>query len=207
MVLTRNCNQILKLSWLKAGARARSLSLSKFTRLAAIRLNHCFGFNMFKYCVYADGFFERLATILNKHSMIISDTNALDYMLSSLKKRKSVKVCSIVNSSKVAKLATCLNCTKSCVQLDVWAKMLSHIKRKNLIFAIATSPTSLLRLSELMRARIIKPSIIVACPVGFVNCNASKRLLWLNNFCETFLILRSRLGGVAFGAAIINSLT
>ncbi len=45
------------------------------------------------------------------------------------------------------------------------------------MFVIATSPTGLLRLLELMRARVVDPSVIIACPVGAVNCNVSKRKL------------------------------
>ncbi|XXN19794.1 MAG: precorrin-8X methylmutase [Candidatus Hodgkinia cicadicola] len=161
---------------------------------------------MFKYCVYTDGFFENLAAAANVGSFIVCDTNALSYMASSLRRHKSVKVCSIINSDKVCKLARYLGCTKSCIQLDVWVKILSYVRYKNLMFVIATSPTSLLRLLELVRARVLKPNSIIACPVGFVNSSVSKRMLWLSNLNESFLVIRGKLGGVAFGAAVLNSL-
>lgn len=170
-----------------------------------LRLCYCFGFNVFKYCVYSDGFLKCLLKILSEDSVIVSDTNALSCMLSPLLSAVRVRVYSIADSSKVVKLARRLRCTKSCVQLDVWVSLLSRVKHKNLVFAIATSPTSLLRLLELMRALTISPSAIIACCVGVVNCDVSKRKLWLSAFNVPFLLIRGKIGGAAFGAAVFNS--
>lgn len=174
------------------------------TRATVLRLCYCFGFNAFKYCVYSDGFLNHLLKILSEGSVIVSDTNALSCMLSSLLSAVRVRVCSVTHSSKVAKLAQRLRCTKSCAQVDVWASLLSRVKHKNLVFAIATSPTSLLRLLELMRALTLSPSAIIACCVGAVNCGVSKRKLWLSALNVPFLLIRGKVGGVAFGAAVLN---
>ncbi|XXN13868.1 MAG: precorrin-8X methylmutase [Candidatus Hodgkinia cicadicola] len=123
-----------------------------------------------------------------------------------VRKSYPIKVCSIVNSNKVAKLASKLKCTKSCIQLDVWSRVLLRIKRKKVAFVISTSPTSLLRLLELAGAALISPDVVIACPVGLVNCEISKRKLWLNQLGLPFLLIRGKMGGVAFGAAALNSL-
>ncbi|XXM93370.1 MAG: precorrin-8X methylmutase [Candidatus Hodgkinia cicadicola] len=176
------------------------------TRALALRLCYCSGFNAFKYCVYTDGFFKRLLAAISKNSLVIADTNALSCMLSSLAASIHVKVCSIISSSRVTNLARHLQCTRSCVQLDAWASLLPYIKRRNLVFVIATSPTSLLRLLELTNAHAIDPSAVIACPVGLINCNVSKRKLCLSKLNAPFLTIRGKIGGVAFGATILNSL-
>ncbi|AUG33827.1 Precorrin-8X methylmutase [Candidatus Hodgkinia cicadicola] len=203
--MARDGNQIMSLSLQYANVRLNCEYWTVLTRATILRLCYCFGFNVFKYCVYSDGFLRHLLKILSEDSMIVSDTNALGCMLSPLLSAVRVRVCSITDSDKVAKLARRLRCTKSCIQLDVWVSLLSRVKYKNLVFAIATSPTSLLRLLELVRALAISPSAIIACCVGVTNCNVSKRKLWLSAFNVPFLLIRGKAGGVAFGAAVLNS--
>ncbi|XXM90189.1 precorrin-8X methylmutase [Candidatus Hodgkinia cicadicola] len=198
----RSCSQIVSASLWRVSKRIGCVNWTECTWLAAYRLYHCFSFNLFRYCVYVDGFFEKLSAILNENSVVFTDTSALKHMLVA---KGTIKVYSIVGLNKIDRLARDLQCTKSCVQFDVLSILLTRIVHKKAVFVIATSPTSLLRLVELMRACVIAPSAIIACPVGLVNCDVSKRKLWFGRFKVPFLIVRGRMGGVAFGAAVLNS--
>lgn len=117
--MTRRASKIISLSLQHANVRLNCEHWATLTRSTALRLRYCFGFDVFKYCVYSDGFLSHLPKALSEHSVIVSDTNALSCMLSPLLRAVRVRVCSIINSSKVAKLARRLRCTKSCAQLDV----------------------------------------------------------------------------------------
>ncbi|XXN13843.1 MAG: hypothetical protein AAI978_00340 [Candidatus Hodgkinia cicadicola] len=61
----RNCKQITNLSFEYANRHVQHSSLLARTHTLALRLYHCFGFNVFKYCVYTDGFLDQLLAILN----------------------------------------------------------------------------------------------------------------------------------------------
>jgi precorrin-8X/cobalt-precorrin-8 methylmutase len=77
----------------------------------------------------------------------------------------------------------------------------------NAVFAVGNAPTALIRLSELMREGL-RPSLVVAVPVGFVNVVESKEEIF--SLCETYHIpaiaAMGRKGGSTVAAAICNAL-
>ena len=74
-----------------------------------------------------------------------------------------------------------------------------------LIFAIGNAPTALARLYELIHEGKLKPELIIAAPVGFVNVVQSKELI-LTLKDIPYIVARGRKGGSNIAACICNSL-
>ena len=76
---------------------------------------------------------------------------------------------------------------------------------RKLIFAVGNAPTALVRLYELIRERKIRPELIIAVPVGFVNVVQSKELI-LTLQDIPHIVARGRKGGSNIAACICNAL-
>lgn len=78
----------------------------------------------------------------------------------------------------------------------------------NAVFAIGNAPTALLALCDLMEGQALRPSLIIAVPVGFVNVVESKQRLFA--LCEEqgvpCIAAMGRKGGSTVAAAICNAL-
>ena len=75
------------------------------------------------------------------------------------------------------------------------------------VFAVGNAPTALLRLTELM-AQGLRPALIIAVPVGFVNVTESKKIVF--SACEKYgvpcIAAMGQKGGSSIAAAICNAL-
>jgi len=75
------------------------------------------------------------------------------------------------------------------------------------IFAVGNAPTALLELADRMEAGL-RPALVIAVPVGFVNVAESKERVW--EVCERYRIpaiaAMGRKGGSTVAAAICNAL-
>ncbi len=76
--------------------------------------------------------------------------------------------------------------------------------KKPCVFAIGNAPTALLALKELMDAGAVRPALIIAAPVGFVNVVESKELILRTPVPH--IVARGRKGGSGVAAAICNAL-
>lgn len=76
---------------------------------------------------------------------------------------------------------------------------------KKLIFAIGNAPTALIKLHELIRAGKVKPELIIAVPVGFVNVVQSKELI-MDLKDTPSIVAKGRKGGSNIAACICNAL-
>lgn len=78
-------------------------------------------------------------------------------------------------------------------------------KKEPLIFAIGNAPTALIQLHHMIREEGLKPELIIAAPVGFVNVIPAKELiLGLENI--PYIVARGRKGGSNIAACICNAL-
>lgn len=73
-----------------------------------------------------------------------------------------------------------------------------------LIFAIGNAPTALFSLSELIKAGKVKPSLIIAVPVGFVNILESKDEI--KTLGIPYIVANGRKGGSNIAATICNAM-
>ncbi len=174
-------------------------NLSLTTRLTACRINYSFGFDLFRYCVFTDGFFNCVHCLLNNDCNIYTDTDCLKCLL-----KQRFRNCTncILCADKTRTVDAVLACTRSCVQIDLLS-FLPNLYKSLLI--MATSPTGLFRIVELINRSSIAIGALIACPVGNVNTVLSKTKLLLCNFSFPLLVLRSKFGGISLAAALLNS--
>ena len=72
------------------------------------------------------------------------------------------------------------------------------------IFAIGNAPTALVSLHRLMEEGKLRPALIVAVPVGFVNVVESKELILASE--APHIVARGRKGSSSVAAAICNAM-
>lgn len=73
------------------------------------------------------------------------------------------------------------------------------------IFAVGNAPTALLRVIERMKDGGCRPALVIGLPVGFVNAEESKALLFQQHEIPYITIL-GRKGGSNLAAAVVNQL-
>ena len=79
----------------------------------------------------------------------------------------------------------------------------SRLEGDNII-AIGNAPTALIKLKELIDKGSIRPALIIAVPVGFVNVVAAKELIMQTDI--PLIVAKGRKGGSNVAAAICNAL-
>lgn len=103
----------------------------------------------------------------------------------------------------VAQAAQANGTTRAVAAVDRWAQ-----EHPNAIFAVGNAPTALLRMCELMEAGKLRPSLVIAVPVGFVNVVESKEAML--ELCRKLevpaIVAMGRKGGSTVAAAICNAL-
>lgn len=104
-----------------------------------------------------------------------------------------------MSDEDVAEEAQKRGVTRAFVSMEKAAKL-----QQPLIFAIGNAPTALIGLAELIEANQIRPELIIAVPVGFVNVVAAKELIMQTNMPN--ITARGRKGGSNVAAAICNAL-
>lgn len=104
-----------------------------------------------------------------------------------------------MSDEDVAEEAQKRGVTRAFVSMEKAAKL-----QQPLIFAIGNAPTALIGLAELIEANQIRPELIIAVPVGFVNVVAAKELIMQTNVPN--ITARGRKGGSNVAAAICNAL-
>ncbi|MCI8292081.1 MAG: precorrin-8X methylmutase [Hespellia sp.] len=76
---------------------------------------------------------------------------------------------------------------------------------QKLIFAVGNAPTALVSLYELIQSGKIRPELVIAVPVGFVNVVQSKELI-LSLADTPWIVAKGRKGGSNIAACICNAL-
>ena len=107
-----------------------------------------------------------------------------------------------MSDEDVAQAAKENGTTRAAACMDKAADL--HGKEK-LIFGVGNAPTALVRLWELIGGGKLKPELIIAAPVGFVNVVQSKELI-LTLADIPYIVARGRKGGSNIAACICNSL-
>ena len=79
-------------------------------------------------------------------------------------------------------------------------------KMDGAVLVIGNAPTALFRLLELARARILRPGLVIALPVGFVGATEAKAELLRDSAELDYITLSGRRGGSAMAVACANGL-
>ena len=105
-----------------------------------------------------------------------------------------------MSDEDVAKIAKENGSTRATASMDKAAAL-----GLNGIYAIGNAPTALVHLYELIEKGIVRPSLVIGVPVGFVNVVAAKELI-LSRKDIPSIVARGRKGGSNVAAAICNAL-
>lgn len=149
---------------------------------------------------FSAGAVEQALEALKNGAGIVTDTNmAAAGINQRVLKRLGGSVHCFMAEEDVAEEAKKRGVTRATVSMERAARLAGPM-----IFAIGNAPTALLCLDGLIRTEAIRPALVIAVPVGFVNVTESKeRILTAGVPC---IIARGRKGGSTIAAAICNAL-
>lgn len=137
-----------------------------------------------------------------KNPVIVTDTNMVFSGISTpfCKKFGIEKVCFMADSD-IAQTSKETGLTRAVCSID---KAVQLFKNRPVIFAIGNAPTALVRIRQLLDAKIFKPDFVIAAPVGFVNVIQAKNLILQSNL--DYIVANGRKGGSPIAATIINAI-
>lgn len=157
--------------------------------------------------VFSDNVVERALSAIRNGASIVTDTQMAKAGIN--KKRLAQyggKVYCFMSDGDVAREAEKNGTTRAAACMDKAAALCQDRSPDGgLIFAIGNAPTALARLYELVSEGKLKPELIIAAPVGFVNVVQSKELI-LTLKDIPYIVARGRKGGSNIAACICNSL-
>ncbi|PIM95778.1 Precorrin-8X methylmutase [Candidatus Hodgkinia cicadicola] len=194
----RWCLSIFALSWNIAVKAMPQCCYRPTMKWISTRLRHCFGYDVIRYCVYTDGAFDLLISLLLKKGVILTDTYALHGLLRNACRGLDIKVYCL---SGLIKKELFIKCARSCIQLDLCIKLITLIHDMQPIVVIGTAPTTVFRLIE-----ITKPLFIIATVCGQINSIFVKVGLRLGRLGLGWCVLRGKIGGLGFASGMINGI-
>lgn len=149
---------------------------------------------------FSDAAVERGLAALRQGCTIVTDTNMACTGISqaALDKLGCRKVCFMADAD-VATEAKAKGTTRAAACMDKACRLEGPV-----IIAVGNAPTALIRLHELMEQGDIRPELVIAVPVGFVNVVYAKELIMAGR--APYIAAKGRKGGSNVAAAICNAL-
>ena len=149
---------------------------------------------------FSDAAVERGLAALRQGCTIVTDTNMACTGISqaALDKLGCRKVCFMADAD-VAAEAKAKGTTRAAACMDKACRIDGPV-----IIAVGNAPTALIRLHELMEQGDIRPELVIAVPVGFVNVVYAKELIMAGR--APYIAAKGRKGGSNVAAAICNAL-
>ena len=151
--------------------------------------------------VFSEGAVEHAMDAIRRGTPIVTDTQMGK---AGINKRKLAEfgseVYCFMSDEDVAAAAKENGTTRAAASMDKAAAL-----DRKMIVAVGNAPTALVRLYELVRDGALKPEVIIAVPVGFVNVVRSKELI-LELEDVPSIVATGRKGGSNIAACICNAL-
>lgn len=151
--------------------------------------------------VFSENAVERALEAIKSGAPIVTDTQMGK---AGINKRKLAgfgsEVHCFMSDADVAETAKKNGTTRAAASMDKAALL-----EEDAVFAVGNAPTALVRLYELIREGRIRPRLVIAVPVGFVNVVQSKELI-LSLEETPYIVARGRKGGSNIAACIVNAL-
>lgn len=149
---------------------------------------------------FSDAAVERGLAALRQGCTIVTDTNMACTGISqaALDKLGCRKVCFMADAD-VAAEAKAKGTTRAAACMDKACRLEGPV-----IIAVGNAPTALIRLHEIMEQGKIRPELVIAVPVGFVNVVYAKELIMAGR--APYIAAKGRKGGSNIAAAICNAL-
>lgn len=159
-------------------------------------------FDYAKNLIFSDFAIESAKEALKNKCVIVTDTQMGK---SGINKKKLSTLGAIVecfmSDEDVADAAARNNTTRAVASMEKAARLYGD---RPLIFAIGNAPTALIKLYELIQEGLIKPSLVIGVPVGFVNVVQAKELIMTSSV--PYIVAKGRKGGSNIVAAIVNGI-
>ncbi|WP_122642338.1 precorrin-8X methylmutase [Luxibacter massiliensis] len=158
-------------------------------------------FEYAKNLAFSEGAVEKALQALRNGASIVTDTQMGKAGINKKKLAEyNGEVFCFMSDQDVALMARQNGTTRAAASMEKAAAL-----DRQLIFAVGNAPTALVRLYELIQEGKIRPQLIIAVPVGFVNVIQSKELI-LNLRDVPSIVARGRKGGSNIAACICNAL-
>ena len=153
--------------------------------------------------VFTDGAVCRAQNALAAHKPIVTDTNMALSGVSrpSLKKLGCTAYCFMADPT-VAEQAKAQGTTRAVAAVGLAAE-----RFPNAVMAVGNAPTALFELADRIE-KGLRPALVVAVPVGFVNVIEGKERIWdvCVNYNVPAIVAKGRKGGSTVAAAVLNAL-
>ena len=151
--------------------------------------------------LFSDGVVMIAKEALKNGARIVTDTNMVKAGIN----KKAAMQCGcdlhcFIDAPEVAEASRKSGFTRSREAVDRAADTLES----PMIFVVGNAPTALIRLYELITARALSPSLIIAAPVGFVNVVEAKEMIM--ELDVPHIVAKGQKGGSNVAAAICNAL-
>lgn len=149
---------------------------------------------------FSEAAVERGLAALRQGCTIVTDTNMACTGISqaALDKLCCRKVCFMADAD-VAAEAKAKGTTRAAACMNKACRLEGPV-----IIAVGNAPTALIRLHELLEQGKIRPELVIAVPVGFVNVVYAKELIMAGR--APYIAAKGRKGGSNVAAAICNAL-
>lgn len=189
---------------IEAECRERGIELSEETAAIVKRVIHTTAdFDYAENLQFTEHAVERAIEAMKNKPVIITDTNMTKAGVSKITLAKlEGQVDCLVAEVEVVAAAKERGCTRSTAAMEIAAS-----RYPQGIFAVGNAPTALFALADQMK-RGIRPSLVIAVPVGFVNVVEAKEEIF--TLCKEMdvpaIMARGRKGGSNVSAAILNAL-
>lgn len=149
---------------------------------------------------FSEGVVKKALEAIKNGACIVTDTNMAKAGINKkVLARFGGEVYCFMSDEDVAAAAKERGITRAYISMEKAALL-----PKKLIFAIGNAPTALLSLYELVKSGKLKPELIIAVPVGFVNVVEAKELIMETDI--PYIAARGRKGGSNVAAGICNAL-
>ena len=189
---------------IRAELRERGVTLAKENEAVILRCIHASAdFDYAANLRFTPGAVRKATEALRGGTDLVTDTNMALAGISKpgLKKLGASAYCYMAETF-IAERAKAEGTTRAAAAMD-WAA--AH--HPGAILAVGNAPTALLRIAEQIREGL-RPALVIAVPVGFVNVVESKELVF--TACEEAgipcIAAMGRKGGSSIAAAICNAL-
>lgn len=158
-------------------------------------------FDYAKNLVFSEGVVKKALEAIQNGASIVTDTQMGKAGINKKKLAKyGGKVYCFMSDEDVASIAKLNGTTRAVASMEKAAAL-----DEKLIFAVGNAPTALVRLYELITAGKLRPELIIAVPVGFVNVVQCKELI-LELRDTPSIVAKGRKGGSNIAACICNAL-
>ena len=151
--------------------------------------------------VFSENVVEKALCAIRSGASIVTDTQMGKAGINKKRlARYGGQVHCFMSDEDVAETARKNGTTRAAASMDKAARL-----KGNLIFAVGNAPTALVRLQELITEGVIRPDLVIAVPVGFVNVVQSKEMI-LSLEDTPYIVAKGRKGGSNIAACICNAL-